>query len=251
MMSFRRATFEGKRSRLFGPITAPVKDFVISEVMPRLLPLDWYRLHFWVVPDQRPEVFRIDLIETLEPVGDALRFAALKPLGQAIEQIIVRLKVPSRMRPLDLFATARAGQRTFKDVAKIKYIIAARQHRMGHVFVHLTETGQVVQVFACGMRERVEVMDQPWSRENPVLEPFVVVTILRISRQHPIVDCPRQPGPAGSLRRFAVKSVGSHAQAGNRNEDVVLAVSKGASRFWFVVIGEQAGLFDQLIAIAR
>src|SRR5256714_14048876 len=175
-MPFRRSTLEGERSRVFGPIAAPVKDLMISKVMPRLPPFDWYRLHVRVVPDERPEIFSVDLIETLKPVGDALCFAALKTLRQAIKQIVIGMKVSAGVRACDLFAFARASQRPFKDVAKIEYVLTAGQHRMRHILVHLTKTRKVIQVFARRVRLRVEIMDQPGRREDPILETFVVVT---------------------------------------------------------------------------
>src|SRR5438270_3582082 len=143
-MSFGRSTFESERSSVFSPIAPPIKDVVISKVMRRFLPLDWNRLHVRVVPDERPEIFGVDLIETLKPLGDALRFAALKTLRQAIKQIVVGMKVSAGMRALDLFAFARASQRPFKDIAKIEYELTARQHRLRHILVHLTKTRKVV-----------------------------------------------------------------------------------------------------------
>src|SRR6266446_3602905 len=124
-MSFGRSTFESERSSVFGPTTAPIKDLVISKVMRRFLSFDWYWLNIRVVPDERPEIFGVDLIETLEPIGNALRFAALKSLRQAIKQIVVRMKVAAGMSARDLFTFARASQGPFKDVAKIEYVLAA------------------------------------------------------------------------------------------------------------------------------
>src|SRR5205807_9807337 len=148
-----------ERSGVFGPTTAPIKDLVISKVMRRFLPFDWNWLNVRVVPDERPEIFSIDLIETLEPVGDALRFPALKTLRQAIKQIVIGMKVSAGMHAGDLFAFARASQRPFKDVPKIEYVLTAWQRRMRHILMHLTKTRKVVQVFASRMRLRVEVMD--------------------------------------------------------------------------------------------
>ena len=165
-MSFGRSTFESERSGVFGPTTAPIKDLVISKVMRRILPFDWYRLNVRVVPDERPEIFGVDLIETLQPAGDALRFAALKTLRQAIKQIVVRVKVSAGMRARNLFAFARASQRPFKDVAKIEYVLTAGQHRMRYILVHFTKTRKVVQVFTRRVRLRVEVMDQPGRRKD-------------------------------------------------------------------------------------
>src|SRR2546421_8482982 len=228
-MSFGRSALESECSRVFGPTTAPIKDLVISKVMRRILPFDWYGLNVRVVPDERPEIFGVDLIETLQPVGDALRFAALKTLCQAIKQIVVRMKVSAGMRARGLFAFARASQRPFKDVAKIEYVLTAGQHRMRHILVHLTKTRKVVQVFARRMRLRVEVMDQPGRREDPILETFVVVTVLRIRCQHAIVECARQLGPIGGFVRFTVKHVGGDAQTPNRNEDMIFTVGERAA----------------------
>ena len=237
-MPFGRPTLESERSRVFGPTTAPIKDLVISKVMRSILPFDWYWLNVRVVPDERPEIFGVDLIETLQPAGDALRFAALKTLRQAIKQIVVRVKVSAGMRARDLFAFARASQRPFKDVAKIEYVLTAGQHRMRHILVHLMKARKVVQVFARRVRLRVEVMDQPGRREDPILETFVVVTVLRIRCQHPIVEGTGQLCPAGGFRRFTVERVGGDAQTRNRNEDVILAIGKSAPWFWFEVIGQ-------------
>src|SRR5436305_5488106 len=215
-MSFGRSALESERSRVFGPTTAPIKDLVISKVMRRILPFDWNWLHVRVVPDERPEIFGVDLIEILEPVGDALRFATLKTLCQAIKQIVVRMKVSAGMRARDLFAFARASQRPFKDVAKIEYVLTAGQHRMRHILVHLTKTRKVVQVFARRVRLRVEVMDQPGRREDPVLETFVVVTVLRIRCQHPIVEGAGQLCLARGFSRFSVERVRGDAQTRTR-----------------------------------
>src|SRR5438876_1576863 len=149
------------------------------------------------------------------------------------------MKVSAGMRARDLFAFARASQRPFKDVAKIEYVLTAWQHRVRHILVHLAKTGKVVQVFAGGVRLRVEVMDQPGRREDPILETFVVVTVLRIGCQHTIVECTGQLRPVGGLRRFTVKRVSSDTQTRNRNEDMILAVGESPARFWLEVISQQ------------
>src|SRR4051794_27738083 len=104
---------------------------------------------------------------------------------------------------------------------------------MCEVFVHLPKAGSVVEVFSGSVCMRIEIMNQPRSREDPVFKAFVVEAVLRIRREHTIEDRAGQTGPFGCFGSLAVESVGGHAKAGNRNESVILAVSEGAARFWF------------------
>ena len=120
---------------------------------------------------------------------------------------------------------------------------------MRDVLVHQAKARDVVKVFAGGMCVRVEIMYQPRGREDPVLKAFVVVTVLRIRRQHTIVDRPRQAGPGGRFRSLVVKCIGSDAQARNGNESVILAIGKRATRFRLEIISHQARLPNQFVAI--
>src|SRR5882724_603340 len=179
------------------------------KVMPSRLLLDRHGFEVRVKPNQRPKVFRVNLIESLQPLSDTLRLAALKALRQAIEQIVICLEMSLRMRAWVLFSFAGAGQWSFEDIAKIKDVIATRQHGVGDVLMHQTEPGAIVKVFAGGMCVRIEVMDQPGGREDPVSKAFVVITVLGIRRQHAIVNCARQAGPAWRFGSLAVKRIRS------------------------------------------
>src|SRR6266576_3932741 len=104
--------------------------------MERGLSLDGHGFEFRVVPNQRPKVFRIDLAKSLQPRGYTLDFSTLKASGQAIEQVVVRIEMALRMSPWILLALVRARKWSFEDIAKIKYVISRRQHRVRNVFVH-------------------------------------------------------------------------------------------------------------------
>ena len=100
---------------------------------------------------------------------------------------------------------------------------------MRNVLVHQTKARAIVEVFASSMCVRVEIVDQPRGREDPVFKAFVVVTVLRIGRQHAIVNCPRQARPAGRLGSLVIKRIGSDTQTCDGNESVILAIGKGAA----------------------
>src|SRR5882762_7527865 len=118
-MPFRRPTFESKGGRLFRPIAAPVDNIVIRKVVRSGLPLDSDGFQFCVVPNQRPKIFRVDVAKSLQPGGYALRLAALKPLRQPIEQVVVRIEMSLRMSSRILLAFVRAREWPFEHIAKI------------------------------------------------------------------------------------------------------------------------------------
>ena len=155
------------------------------------------------------------------------------------------------MRALVVFAKTGARQRSFEDVAKIKDVFSGRQHRVCDVLVHLTKSRAIVKIFAGGVGMRIEIMDQPRRREDPVFKTFVVVTVLRIRRQHAIVNRARQAGPCGRFGRLVVERIGSDTQAGDGNEGVILAIRIGATRLWLEVVSQQARLLDQFVSITR
>src|SRR5204862_5356392 len=117
-------------------------------------------------------------------------------------------------------------------VAEIKHVIAVRQHGMRDVLMHQPKARAIVKVFTGGVRVGVEIMHEPGRRKDPVLETFVVVTILRIGLEHAIVDTAREAGPTRRLRRLVIKRIGRDAQTGDRYERMVLAVSEGLARLW-------------------
>ena len=112
--------------------------------MPRLLLVDRHGFQLCVVPDKRPKILGVDVTEALQPIGDALRFAALKPLRDAIKQIVVRIELSLRMRPGILVALVSTRQRSFEHIAKVKDVVAARQHRMRDILMHQAETRPVI-----------------------------------------------------------------------------------------------------------
>src|SRR5258705_4019052 len=158
------------------------------KVMPSRSLLDRHGFEVRIKPNQRPKVFRVNLIESLQPLSHALRLAALKTLRQAIEQIVICVEMSLRMRARVLLPFAGAGQWSFEDIAKIKDVVATRQHGVCDVLMHQTEPGAIVKVFAGGMCVRVEVVDQPGGREDPVFKAFVVITILGTRCQHPLAN---------------------------------------------------------------
>jgi hypothetical protein len=83
---------------------------MVRKVVPRRLPLDGHGFETRVVPDERPEVFRVNLIESLQPRGHTLGLATLEALSQAIEQIVIGIKMSARMRARVFLAFARARQ---------------------------------------------------------------------------------------------------------------------------------------------
>src|SRR5437870_1041430 len=161
-MAFRRTTLKGKGGRLLCPIAAPVEHVVIWKVMPGWLSLDRLGFEISVVPKQRPEVFGTNLTELLQPFSHTLGLATMKALSQAIEQVVVRIEMALRMSAWIFLTFACTRQRTFKDVTKIKHVIAAGQHRVRNVLMHQTKARAMVKVFACGVCMRVEMMKQPW-----------------------------------------------------------------------------------------
>src|SRR6266404_7267406 len=108
MVAFGRTALKSKGGRFLCPIAAPIENVVVWKVMPGGLSLHRHGFEVRVVPNQRPEIFRINLVESLQPYGHALRLAALEALSQAIEQIVVGMKMPLRMSARILFAFACA-----------------------------------------------------------------------------------------------------------------------------------------------
>src|SRR5262249_8544076 len=80
MMPFAWTTLKGQSNSVFRPITTPEDDLMIAEVIRRWLTIDAYRLDVIVVPNKRPEIFSVDLLEILQPFGHALRFSAVESL---------------------------------------------------------------------------------------------------------------------------------------------------------------------------
>src|SRR5215813_3281926 len=99
MMSLTGTTLKGECGRVAGPITAPEEHVVVGKVMPGFLLRHAEWLNSRVIPNKRPEVFGINLIEAFEPKSNALCFATTKTLGNAVKQIVVCLKVPIGMCP--------------------------------------------------------------------------------------------------------------------------------------------------------
>src|SRR6185503_6338223 len=73
VVAFRRAALERKSGRLLRPSTAPVENIVVWKVVPRGLSLKWHWRELRVIPNQRPKVFRVNLIKPLQPLSDTLR----------------------------------------------------------------------------------------------------------------------------------------------------------------------------------
>src|SRR5437899_794185 len=57
VVSFRRAALESDCCRARGPIVAPVRDFMIFEIVPRRQLGNGLRRNRRLVPDQGPEIF--------------------------------------------------------------------------------------------------------------------------------------------------------------------------------------------------
>src|SRR5258706_9228545 len=128
MIALGWAALESKSGRLFRPIPEPIKNIVVRKIVPGGLSLNRYSFDVWVVPHQRPKIFGVNLSHSLQPRRHALRFAAPEPLCQAIEQVVIRVKVSLRMSARVLLAFACACQRSFEDISKIKDVVPVRQH---------------------------------------------------------------------------------------------------------------------------
>src|SRR5712671_1503177 len=131
---------------------------MVGKIVPGGLSFDGNGFEFRVEPDQRPEVLRVNLTESIQPGGHTLRIAALEALRQAIEQVVVRMKMALRMSARVLLTFARARQRSFENIPKIKNVIATRQHRVRNVLMHQAKPGTIVKVFARGVCVRVKIM---------------------------------------------------------------------------------------------
>src|SRR5215204_7325847 len=92
VVSLTGTTLEGKSSSILRPITAPEKHIVIFEVIGRRLLLNRHSLDAGLIPDQRPVIFGVDLVETLQPLSDTLRRAITKTVGQSVKQVVVCVK---------------------------------------------------------------------------------------------------------------------------------------------------------------
>src|SRR5438105_36984 len=97
MMAFGWAAFESERRRVLRPIASPIEHVVIRKVVPRCLPLDGHSFQVRVVPNQRPEIFGVDLPKFLQPISHTLRLATVKALRDAIKQVVVSIEVSLRM----------------------------------------------------------------------------------------------------------------------------------------------------------
>src|ERR1700682_5014365 len=107
--------------------------------MPSRLLLDRHGFEVRVKPNQRPKVFRVNLTKLLQPLSHTLGLAALEALRQAIEQIVIGMKMSLRMSAWILLVFAGARQWSFEDIAKIKDVIATRQHRVRDILMHQTK----------------------------------------------------------------------------------------------------------------
>src|SRR5258706_11087419 len=115
-MTFRGASFERESRGGLRPVASPINHLVVCKIMPRRLPVNRCGLEFRVVPDERPEIFGIELLAACKPVGYALRLSILKARSEAIEQIVIAIKPPVFMGSLVIFAFASARQRAFKNI---------------------------------------------------------------------------------------------------------------------------------------
>src|SRR5438034_9190566 len=106
MVPFGRTTLESKRHCIPGPITAPVEDVVIRKVVPCCLAHDWHRFDTRVIPGERPEIVRIDLVKASEPVGHASGFSILKTLRQAIQSLLDSMNTAAGRCAVILFSLA-------------------------------------------------------------------------------------------------------------------------------------------------
>src|SRR5262245_23787841 len=92
VMAFGRAAFEGEGDGLRRPVAAPEDDLVVGEVMPGLLAMngdDWDRR---VVPQQRPVVFGVVVVQSLHPRRHSLRLRVSEARGHSIKQVVVCVK---------------------------------------------------------------------------------------------------------------------------------------------------------------
>src|SRR6266511_165888 len=144
VMAFRRAAFEGERDGLRRPIAAPEDDFVIGEVMPGLLAMYGDDRDRMVVPQQRPVVFCVVMIQPIHPRGHSLRLGVAEARGRPVKQVVVCVKTPAGRRALVLLALAVAGQRTFENVPEVEDVLPIRQERMRDVKMHPAESWPVV-----------------------------------------------------------------------------------------------------------
>src|SRR4029453_18589391 len=107
---------------------------------------------------------------------------------------------------------------------------------MSHLLIHLAQTSKIVEVFACCMQMRVEIMDNPGSRKDPVFKALVVITVYGIRCQNTVENGSCELRPLRCVINFVVKRISSDAKASHRNECMVLAIGISLSRFRLDVV---------------
>src|SRR5262244_3845352 len=124
MVAFRRAALKGKRGGIRAPAGTPIQDFVIWKVMPGWLASDSDWPHAWVIPEERPIIFSIQLPEPFEPIGDALSLTIAVALCKAVQDVVIGVKSAARMRARILITFAGSGEWSFENITEVKYIVA-------------------------------------------------------------------------------------------------------------------------------
>src|SRR5215470_13179294 len=123
VVAFRRAAFESERDGLRRPVAAPEDDFMIGEVMPGLLAVNRNDRNRRVVPQQRPVIFSVVLIQSFRPRRDSLSLRVAEARGHPVKQVVVGVKTSAWMRAVVLLAFAVASQRPFEYVSEIEDVL--------------------------------------------------------------------------------------------------------------------------------
>src|SRR5262245_24741543 len=84
-MAFGRAAFEGESDGLRRPVATPEDDLVIGEVMPGLLAMNRNGRNRRVVPQQRPVIFGVVMIQSLHPCRHSLRLGVAEARGHSVK----------------------------------------------------------------------------------------------------------------------------------------------------------------------
>ena len=98
---------------------------------------------------------------------------------------------------------------------------------------------------------RVEVVNDPGRRKDPVFVALVVVAVVRVCLEHTLEHSAGEPGPLGGFGHFAVERIGRNAQPGHRDERVVLTVGVDAAGPRLEGFVKKAALQRELVAVAR
>jgi hypothetical protein len=142
--------------------------------------------------------------------------------GHAVEEVGVALQRAPGIEARDLLASPCARERPFPRVTEVEGVLPVRQEDVGHVVLPAPEGPELPEALPRRVLPRVREVHEPGRREDPVLDPLVVVAVGGEELQGAVVVRVGGGGPALGVGRLAEEGEGGHAEPGGGDEVVVL-----------------------------